>query len=86
MVTIALFCFAIAGLGLLCFNVWYCRALTRARSEAEAYWALALSWQETATLAVDAMEQSRRKHVAASSVESWRHQIRQDGMFLIEFS
>jgi len=67
MVPFALFCFVLAGLGLLGFNIWYCRALTLARSEADAYWALALSWQETATLAVDAMEQSRRKHVAASN-------------------
>jgi len=68
MVPIALFCFALAGLGLLGFNVWICRALTNARSEADAYWALARSWQETATLAVDAMEQSRRKHVVASNL------------------
>jgi hypothetical protein len=67
MVPIALFCFAIAGLGLLGFNVWYCRALANARSEADAYWALARSWQETASLAVDAMERARRNHVAASN-------------------
>ena len=67
MVPIALFCFVLAGLGLLGFNVWYYRALTDARSEADAYWTLAQSWQKTATLAVDAMEQSRRRHVAASN-------------------
>ena len=66
MVPIALFCFVLAGLGLLGFNVWYCRALADARSEADAHWTLAQSWQKTATLAVDAMEQSRRRHVAAS--------------------
>ena len=66
MVPISLFCFALAGVGLLGFNVWTRRALTNARIEADAYWALARSWQETATLAVDAMERARRKQVAAS--------------------
>lgn len=65
MVPIALFCFALAGIGLLGLNVWYCRALANARSDADAYWALAQSWQQTAALAVDAMEQSHRKYVAA---------------------
>lgn len=67
MVAIALLCFVLAGLGLLVFNVWYYRALTDARSEADAYWTLARSWQNTAALAVDAMEQSRGKQVAASN-------------------
>ena len=67
MVPIALFCFALAGIGLLGLNVWYYRALVNARSDADAYWALAQSWQQTAALAVDAMEQARQKRVAASS-------------------
>ena len=67
MVAITLLCFVLAGLGLLVFNVWYYRALTHARSEADAYWTLAQSWQNTATLAVDAMEQSRGRQVAASN-------------------
>jgi hypothetical protein len=67
MVPIALFCFVVAGLGLLGFNVWYYRALTDARSEADAYWTLAQSWQKTATLAIDAMEHLRPSHAAASN-------------------
>jgi hypothetical protein len=66
MVAIAFFCFVLSGLGLLGFNVWYYRALTDARSEADAYWTLAQSWQKTATLAVDAMERLRPREVAAS--------------------
>ena len=67
MVPIAVFCFALGSLGLLGFNVWYWRALTHARSQADAYWAVARSWQVTAALAVDAMERSHQKHLAASN-------------------
>jgi hypothetical protein len=52
MVPIALFCFAFAGIGLLGLNVWYYRALVNARHDADAYCALARSWQQTAALAV----------------------------------
>jgi hypothetical protein len=65
MVPIAIFCFALASIGLLGINIWYCRALANARSDAETYWALAQSWQKTAALAIDAMDQSHRKSLAA---------------------
>ncbi len=77
MVAIALLCFVLAGLGLLGFNVWYYRALTDARSEADAYWTLARSWQTPPPL------RSMRWSNRAES--TWRHQIRQDGIFSIEF-
>jgi hypothetical protein len=67
MVPIALFCFAFAGIGLLGLNVWYYRALVNARHDADAYCALAQSWQQTAALAVDAMERARQKRVATST-------------------
>ena len=41
MVPTAIFCFALAGVGFLGFNVWYRRALTHARSQADAYLAVA---------------------------------------------
>lgn len=66
MAPIAIFCFALGGLGLLGFNVWYWHALTHARSQADAYCAVARSWQVTAALAVDAMERLHREHLAAN--------------------
>lgn len=45
-------------------------ALTHARSQADAYLAVARSWQVTAALAVDAMERSHQKHLASNPAGS----------------
>lgn len=61
---LAIAAFVLAGLGLVGLNVWYCRALFRARCEADAYLAFARSSGEEAVAsraAMDEMEQLLRE-------------------------
>ena len=77
MVPIALFCFALAGIGLLGLNVWYYRALVNARNDADAY----CRWHNPGNKRplLRLMQWSERVKSA------WRHQLRRDGIFLILF-